>query len=475
MSMNARRLAGDAMAAFASQGLALALSAVTALVVPKVLGVEQYGLWQLFLFYAGYVGLFHFGLNDGMYLLVGGTPRGDADASSVSSQFKLGMAVQTLIAAFIALAAVFGAGDADRAFVLAATAVFLVVNNASLYWGLLFQAVGETRRYSAFVAVGKTAFLVPLVVLVAMRTTDFRAYVVAYLAAQLVGLAYCLFNARDLLAAPAPPLAWAAREALTSIGVGAKLMVANLSGLLVLGVARFAIDGVWGVESFAEASFALSIASLVQVFSSQMGMVLFPALRRAGGEARRRSFDLARTALDLVLPVVYVLYVPLAAVLGWWLPAFAQSMGYLALLLPLVAFNAKTDILGTTMFKVQRDEKRLLALNLATLAASGAGVAFGAFALHSIDAVLLSVTAASVARALFAEGMVSRRLDAKPKRPLLGLPCMTAAFAAATVAQGATAAAFAVMLAAFAFYLLVRRKAVAEVAKTLRRSLRRED
>lgn len=474
MSMDARRLAGDAMAAFASQGLALALSAVTALVVPKVLGVEQYGLWQLFLFYAGYVGLFHFGLNDGMYLLVGGTPRSHVDASSLSSQFRLGMAVQTLIAAAIALVAAFVGVDADRAFVLTSTALFLVVNNASLYWGLLFQAVGETRRYSAFVAVGKTAFLVPLLVLVAMRTVDFRAYVVAYLLAQIVGLGYCLFNARDLLVAPALPLAQAAREALASIGVGIKLMVASLSGLLVLGLARFAIDGVWGVESFAEASFALSIASLVQVFSSQMGMVLFPALRRVDDDARRRSFGIARMGLDLALPIVYVLYVPLAAVLGWWLPAFAQGLGYLALLLPLVVFNAKTDILGTTMFKVQRDEKRLLALNLATLAVSGAGVALGAFILRSIDAVLLSVTIASVARALVAEGMVARGLDAKPKRPLLGLPCMTAAFAAATVALGATASAFAVMLAAFAFYLLIRRKAVADTTRTLRKSLGRE-
>ena len=36
------------------------------LLVPKVIGVEEYGYFQLFLFFIGYVGFFHFGWADVM-------------------------------------------------------------------------------------------------------------------------------------------------------------------------------------------------------------------------------------------------------------------------------------------------------------------------------------------------------------------------------------------------------------------------
>lgn len=58
--------------AFLAQGIALFLSVLMSLIVPKILGVEQYSYWQLFIFYTGYVGFFHFGLNDGVYLRLGG-------------------------------------------------------------------------------------------------------------------------------------------------------------------------------------------------------------------------------------------------------------------------------------------------------------------------------------------------------------------------------------------------------------------
>lgn len=58
--------------AFVAQGLSFILSALMSIIVPKVLSVNDFGYWQLFIFYTSYVGFFHFGFNDGIYLLNGG-------------------------------------------------------------------------------------------------------------------------------------------------------------------------------------------------------------------------------------------------------------------------------------------------------------------------------------------------------------------------------------------------------------------
>ncbi|WP_413446107.1 lipopolysaccharide biosynthesis protein, partial [Bifidobacterium longum] len=68
MTLNYRKLASNALAAFFAQGISMLISAMTSIFVPKIMGVEDFGYWQLFMFYASYVGFFHLGINDGVYL-----------------------------------------------------------------------------------------------------------------------------------------------------------------------------------------------------------------------------------------------------------------------------------------------------------------------------------------------------------------------------------------------------------------------
>lgn len=57
---------------FSSNILTMIVSALVILIVPKLIGVQEYGYWQLYMFYSFYVGFLHFGWNDGIYLRYGG-------------------------------------------------------------------------------------------------------------------------------------------------------------------------------------------------------------------------------------------------------------------------------------------------------------------------------------------------------------------------------------------------------------------
>ena len=41
---------------FFAQGISMCLSIMMSLLIPKMLGIEDFGYWQLFLFYINYVG-----------------------------------------------------------------------------------------------------------------------------------------------------------------------------------------------------------------------------------------------------------------------------------------------------------------------------------------------------------------------------------------------------------------------------------
>ena len=54
---------------------------IVGFVIPKIMGLEDYGYYKTFTLYVSYVGLFHLGFIDGIYLKYGGVSYDDFDKS----------------------------------------------------------------------------------------------------------------------------------------------------------------------------------------------------------------------------------------------------------------------------------------------------------------------------------------------------------------------------------------------------------
>lgn len=408
--MKIRELAGNAVAAFASQGFSFLLSVLTSLLVPKVLGVEGFGYWQLFLFYSSYTGFFSLGIADGMYLVEGGKGRNQIDRRKVNSALWFGIAYEVPIAVAIAIGCRISGFDEQREFVILATAIYMIISYAWNALGYVFQAMNETKLYSFAVMVNKLAFLVPLAVLIILHCGDFRPFVAFYVISHCFSLAYCAWRGRDILSAGLCSSREAARTGFGYIRVGIKLMLANIASMLILGFARFLIDTEWGIETFGKLSFSLSMVNFFLAFVSQASMVLFPALRQSGDAEQRKVFSAMRDALTIVLPGFYVLCFPMIWLIGKWLPQYGDSLHFFVYLLPMCVFDGKMNLLGTTFFKVLREEKTLLRVNIATAVVSAVGTLLGVYALGSVDVVICSVVVALAFRSLVSEEIISKKI-----------------------------------------------------------------
>ena len=471
--MNYRTLAINAGTAFLAQGVAMALSIIQTLLVPKLLGSTQYGYWQLFLFYQSYVGFAHLGLNDGIYLIKGGQPRDIIDKRSVNSQFTFGVLFQLVLAAIIVVVALGGGFGPDREFVIVCTGIFLVIQNAATYLMYILQAMNETRRSSYSTIVERLTFLVPLVVLLVVRYHSYQPFVISYIFSSVVQLAYCSWFCRDFFKAGLEPVRQAAGGAWGSIRVGFKLMVANIASQLVLGIARFAIDAAWGIDTFGELSLSLSLVNFFLAFVSQASMVLFPALRQVGLAEAKGFFVNVRDTMSLFFPLIYVLYYPMVWILSWWLPKYANSFVYFALLIPICVFDSKMNICCTTFFKVLRKEGTLLKVNVCTCAVSAVLTLLGVYGLGSIFWVIGGVVVAIVGRSLWSEARLTCELAVPSDRAItVGELALTVVFVATAfilpgfVALGCYCVAYAVFLFAF-------RSRAGELLRKMRRVARR--
>jgi O-antigen/teichoic acid export membrane protein len=466
--MRVREVAGNAMVAFLSQSISLLLSALTSLLVPKVLGVSEFGYWQLFIFYTSYCGFFHFGINDGVYLLNGGKRRKQLDFASIKGQFIVETLFQFVCALAIGALAVFGDFGEKRAIVLFLTGIYLILFNLSGYLGYVFQAVNETKIFSFSIMVDKLIFLIPMSILLICRVQEFEWYAIAYAFSKTCALIYCIYRARDILSSHAYPLPQSIVLAMHSISVGIKLMIANIASMLILGVARFAIDAHWGIEIFGKLSFSLSLVNFFIQFVSQASMVLFPALRQSDADELRKVYQRIRDVMELYFPFIYLLYYPIVWIIGLWLPAYKTSLDYFVLLLPLCLFNTKMDICCTTYFKVLRKERLLLRINIVTVIFSSIFVVVFTYIIPSVHLIIGSVVVFIILRSFVSELIIDKILSVRFTLLSLEEIIITALFVALSLnlSDGIALVIYAVSYAA---YLVVNKRAAQDTIKSLKR------
>lgn len=466
--MNYKQTIKNAALAFASQGVSMLVSVIMALVVPKVLSVNEYGYWQLFIFYSSYAGFFLFGLNDGVYLLYGGQTRTEINKSLVGSQFRFGVVSQIVLGVLLTLFAALSVTDTDRTFVLFSFSFYIVVSNLAGYLGYLFQAMNETKLFSYSVVLDRVTFLAPLLLMVFLRVGDFRLYIQAYLISKTISLIWCCWMARDIISAPPLCATKTIEESIVSIRVGFKLMIANVADMLILGVARALVDAVWGIEAFGRVSFSLSLVNFFITFVTQASMVLFPALRQSEDAERRAIYRGIRDAMEVAFPVVYLLYFPMSWLLSSWLPQYAESMKWLVVLLPVCVFNTKMDVCCTTYFKVLRRERTLLAVNIVTVAASAIMSLIGVFVLGSLEAVLVGAVCCIAARSTWSELKLDQEMHVTHSSMLPSELLLTAAFVLLSLLlSGMWAPLFYALL--YGVYLVANRRDVVSIAIRVRK------
>lgn len=469
--MNYRSVLSNMSIAFLAQGTAMLFGVLQSLIVPKLLGVESFGYWQLFLFYSSYAGFFHLGLNDGVYLTRGGQARNQIDKRFVYTQFVFGVLFETAIAALIALGALSVHFDANRTFVIICFCFMMVITNAMNFISFTLQAMNETKRSSYIAIVSKVVYIIPLIGFIVLGVEAFQPYIVAYVMSTFVGLLFGMWYMRDFSSDGLTPPPDMVRGGLNSIRIGINLMVSNIAAGLIIGLVRFLIDARWGIATFGKLSLSLSVVNLFLLFVSQASLVLFPALRQSTLGEMKRFFHALRDGMSLFMPAVYLLYYPFVWILSLWLPEYAESLSTFAFLIPICAFDGKMDIYCSTYFKVARKEKTLLRINILSVLFNAVGAFLGAYVFNSVDFILIWAVITIIMRSSISDYIASTSLELGSGLISLQEIAITSAFIlfTQTLPSTATLPLYAIL---YAGYLLLNHKRAAEILRGIRNVFR---
>ncbi|MEK5026365.1 oligosaccharide flippase family protein [Paenibacillus sp. FSL M7-1046] len=459
----------NVMYAFIAQGFSFLLSLLMSVVVPKILGIEEFSYWQLFVFYTTYIGFFHFGLNDGIYLRLGGTNYEELNFRSVGSQFWLAFVFHSFLASLFIIYSGLFVEDPNRQFVYIATAICLPIYNAVGYIGFIFQAVNKTRIFSISVIIDKIIFILILITMIVFKNESFIWLVFLSLFGKLIALFYCIWNGRRMVfvGIKVTELLETSKEMMLNVSVGMNLMFSNIASLLILGSGRLIVDRKWGIEDFGKFSFALTLATFMLSFIAQISMVLFPMLRRIDGSGQKKFYWMTRDILGILLVGILLFYMPLNYVLELWLPEYKESLEYLALLLPLCCYEGKMSLLCSTYFKVLRKEKVLLKINLYSLALSVTLSLISGYLINNIYAVILSMVVAVAFRSIISELYLSKMLEGSILKDILKESVLVAIFILCTWFINPVIG-FAVYLLSYIVYLLLSKEKLVTTIRSVK-------
>lgn len=396
--------------AFVAQAISLIVSCSTNLVLPKVLSVAGYSYWQLFIFYCTYVPCLALGLNDGIYLRYGGLHRAELDKDAVNSQLVVGMIYQLVLGMIVNFMFIVFSTSSQRRLLFILVLIYYVFYSGHNFLGFIFQSINETNIYSKSIIIVRILFLFSQVTMMICGVRDVNTYITFYIISISMAFIYLIWQFSPELRSGTISFKKGVKESVISIRVGISLMVANICSLLILGVCRQIIDVRWGLIAFGKVSFALTLMNFALTFITQISLVLFPALRRLPADQLQQYYAKLNWLLFMVLPLMYIAYLPLGALLKIWLPRYSLSINYLATVLPICFFDSKMNLIGNTFFKVLNKQVLLLKVNVITICVSSAIGLTAAYIFNSMYIVILGMVFSIMFRNVLADLLLSKDL-----------------------------------------------------------------
>ena len=436
-------------------------------ILPKIVGLTDYGYYKTFTLYATYVGMFHFGMSDGLYLKYGGMSLESLDRDRLRFFSGVFLAMEGLLALLL-LAVSALAMRGEYRFIFCCLALYLLVHNGTGYYQSLSQATSRFKELAARNSIQSlltTAAIAALwgVHLATRRMVSYRVYTALYVAiAALLAVWYVwtyrayTFGRRESYWSELPQL----------FRLGFPLMVANLCSSLILTLDRQFVNVLFDKDTYAIYAFAYNLLSLVTVATSAISTVLYPNIKKMSADSLRDNYVPYVTAILVMMFGCIFLYYPLSVFIGWFLPNYKGSLEIFRIIFPGLAVSSVITIIMHNYYKARHMSFAFFVKSAIILALSAAMN----YAAYRCFHTTRSISAASIATMLvwyvLAERTITAGLGVSGRKNFIYMVLMMAAFYLATTPEN--------LLISFLMYLaLFAAVTWAFYRKTLRAVLRR--
>ncbi len=399
--------------------ISLIISLLTVLILPKIMGIEEYSFWQLYLFYSSYIVFLSIGWVDGVYLRMGGLNYDDLPRKVFVAQFWSMAFYLSIVTLIISLFVLNSSIEENKKFVLVATCICGLIYICRVYLQYVLQATNEIKVYIKIILLDRISFCTMIVFILLLGFDGFKSLIIIDLLIKFLTLIYAMLKCSKIVFGKFATFRENIKEINTNISVGIKLMFANLAGILIIGIVRFGIEQAWDIETFGKVSFTLTVNNMILVFISAIGVVIFPILCRLPNHILPIIYTNTRMILIIPLLGIMIFYQPVKLLLTAWLPQYSDALNYMALLVPIIIYESKMSLIITPYLNALRKEKVILFVNIGVVLLSLVTSITIIIFMHNLTLAVVSITFLLAVKCILAELTLSKILKINIKKDIV--------------------------------------------------------
>jgi O-antigen/teichoic acid export membrane protein len=356
----------DALIYSAGQSVLFIIGAIQGLLVPKLLSIQDYGYFQMFILYTSYSGLLHLGFVDGA--LVRWVSKDKEQVAGELKSAALYLAAQLLVIILPLLLVFFFLLHSQNQVIAISALIYAFVMDFGYIFIFALQA---TKRFKVVTAanIAKSVLIFGIVIICLL--TGLKQYYFMILA---ILIGHFIFDfimvfifRRDLKVKPITPISFWQQPKL-NLNIGFFILAGNFIVLLFMTLDRLTINALFSVEQFAVYSLAMSVVMITYLFVSAISQVLLPYLASIGGELRTKTYQLAKPSIIIAWCGVLAIYFPFVWIVRLYLPQYVASLQVLAILLCTVGFGSIIQILQANYFMIYRKQRPYFYIALSAFA-----------------------------------------------------------------------------------------------------------
>lgn len=340
--------------------IALVCNGVLTFLLPRLLSMESYGYYRLFILYGSFAGVLHLGMLDGALIRWAARPRRRMKTELLGTfTFLLAGHAAILVPATAVLAALFH--SRPWFFLVLALAAYAIVFNVSTLGQFALQAE------KAFTLLSIVIILTPALLLLAVLTMHYLGnftlgnLIVAFIFSWVVaGIPAWIFLYRKFGAA------WRQWQDVWRIGIhnvrtGWSVLAALLLTNIALSLDRIAVSISYSIRDFAIYSLAATALAVVNTIIISISRVVFPYLSDGIDQNLRMDGYRSGEAILITLWAIGLVgYFPLHWLITRILPSYVASLPVLRLLMLGTGFTAIIHILQSNYLRSSLRLGRLL-------------------------------------------------------------------------------------------------------------------
>lgn len=376
---------------FGANIISLLMSILTVSVLPKYMTIQDYGLFQLFLFYFSYVGFLHFGILGGAIIRYSGCTYFDLDYSSLKSQcvvlFGILCVLSIGIFAVNAFAHIFVDSNVFILFMISMFAQHVIWYSISV-----LQMSNRIEDASRLLFWERVSWGVLSISSILLGFANVLAILVIYCLTRILVMIYSLIFIPEVVKAPLNFTMNLWRELKINFALGFPITLSDICSILIIGIIRFAISDVWDIIVFAKTSLVLSITFFFLSFIISASTVLLPALRQLKDSVSNDIYLPLNRIVTYVLLNALLLYYPMKIIILFWLPKYSDSVAFMGILFPIVFFESKFNLLIVTYLKKMLKTKTLFYINATSTLISFLGCMLFCYYMRNLELSIFLIT-----------------------------------------------------------------------------------